>query len=221
MCWSAEVSLITFITSITMCIYIWYRNGNNDRALALWIGAFSLMQLFEFFMWINMKDHSFVSKLSLVFILAQPLILASALLLIGNINDDNTLISKKWLKWILGIVIGISLIKVIYTIYYSFWKEYNSQWLSVKGENCHLVWYFIKNQNDMPFLTRINNFYFIPLFITCLLIKPFNLGLVYALFGFISFNWSAYYYGLEYGSLWCWIANALALFTILKPTIGL
>ena len=81
MCWNAPVSLTTFITSVVMCAYLWSRdnNNNNDKALAIFIFCFSLMQLFEFFMWLNMKEHTFVSKLSLIFNLLQPFALAASL----------------------------------------------------------------------------------------------------------------------------------------------
>ena len=208
MCWSAEVSLLTFISSTTMCGYLWYRNMENDRAIALWIFAFSLMQLFEFFMWIDMKNHTLSAKLSLVFILAQPLVLALALLQLGAIQDNN------FIRWLLYGFIGIALVKVLYTIYYAFYIDKDNKWLSVKGENCHLVWYFVKNENNMPFLTRINYLYYWPLLLTCLCIKPLPLGIMYALFGAITFNFSNYYYGMEYGSIWCWIANAMGIFAI-------
>lgn len=208
MCWSAEVSLLTFISSSAMCAYLWYRNADNDRAISLWIFAFSLMQLFEFFMWIDMKNHTISAKLSLIFILAQPLVLALALLKLGTIHNNEII------KWLLYGFIGIASIKVLYTIYYAFYIDKDNKWLSVKGENCHLVWYFVKNEDNMPLLTRINNLYYWPLLLTCLCIKPFPLGLMYALFGTITFNFSKYYYGLEYGSMWCWIANAMGIFAI-------
>jgi hypothetical protein len=218
MCWNAEVSLLTFLSSTIMCGYLWDRNDSltNDRAIASWIFAFSFMQLFEFFMWRNIKDHSIVSKLSLIFILAQPLVLASALLLIGNTYPN------PYVKYILYVFIIISTCKVLYSIYYAFILEGNQEWLSVKGPNCHLIWYFTKNENKMPYLARINDSYYYPLLLTCLLIQPQQLGFIYALFGFVSFNFSKLYYGLEYGSMWCWIANILGLFAIVsKPLMSL
>jgi hypothetical protein len=55
MCWNAPVSLASFIISLILCAYIWQRNLQNDKALAIFIVWFSLMQLFEFFMWRDMK----------------------------------------------------------------------------------------------------------------------------------------------------------------------
>jgi hypothetical protein len=213
MCWNAEVSLITFITSTLMCCYLWYRDEPNDRALTLWIFSFSLMQLFEFFMWINMKEHTIVAKLSLIFILIQPLVLAGGLIKYGNFYNS------KWAKIFLWCVIAISGIKALYTAYYAFIVDAKNKWLSVKGPNCHLIWYYVKNENNMPFLTRINWLYYWPLFFICMLIQPFNIGIIYAIFGVITFYFSKYYYGYEYGSMWCWISNILAFFTIIGKYI--
>lgn len=209
MCWNAEVSLITFITSISMCAYLWYRDGDSDRAVALWICAFSIMQFFEFMMWRNMKNHTIASKLSLVLILAQPLVLAGALLKYENSN----------LRWLLYAIIIISSIKIVYTIYFAFYVDHYKKWLSEIGEHCHLVWYFVKNENSMPFLTRINFLYYYPLLFACLCIKPLRMGLLYAAFGVITLKYSQYQYGLERGSIWCWIANALGILAICNKHI--
>jgi hypothetical protein len=166
------------------------------------------MQLFEFFMWINMKNHSFASKLSLIFILLQPLVLALALLYLGTIYDNI------YVKYLLWLIVAINASKIISASIYAFYTDRNTKWLSEKGENCHLIWYFIKNVHKLPFLATIDNIYKISLIIACLCIKPINIGLVYALFGIITYQGSLFLYGLEMGSIWCWISNALGLFAI-------
>ena len=212
MCWNAEVSLITFITSASMCAYLWYRNEINDRTLSLWIFSFALMQLFEFFMWINMKKHSFISKLSLIFIFLQPFVLSCALLKYGTISDTKY---AKYAKYLLWFLITLLTIKIIYTIYYAFVVEANKEWLSVKGPNCHLIWHFMKHQYEMPYLTRINKSYHLPVIIACFLISPtIPIGLIYSSFGICTYYLSHFVYKLEYGSIYCWVANLLAIFAI-------
>jgi len=213
MCWSAEVSLLTFLSSATICAYLWYRNGSNDRAIALWIFTFSLMQLFEFFMWINMKNHSLVSKLSLVFLLLQPFVLALALLKLGTIYENI------YVKYLLWFIVALSIYKIVTAIIYAFYTNRNSNWLSEKGENCHLIWYFIKNVKKLPFIIRLDINFGIPVVLACLCIKPASIGLFYALFGIITFYGSQFLYGLEMGSIWCWIANLLGIFAILSKNI--
>lgn len=216
MCINAEVSLATFISSSTMASYLWYRNEikTNDRPIAIWLFVIALMQLFEFIMWTNMKSHSTTSKLSLIFVLLQPLSLAIALYLYNSYNE---LMYKgipigKYLLWIIIIISGI---KVLYTIHYVFIEKANEEWKSEIGPNCHLVWDFVKNKNKLPFIVIPAKLYFIPLFISTLLIKPiFPLGIIYNIFGIITFILSRYLYGMEWGSIWCWMVNIMGLFAI-------
>ena len=114
MCWNAPVSLATFIISSLMCLYLWFRNLHNDRVLSIWIFWISIMQLFEFFMWRDMKNHSVFSKLALINILLQPFVLAAGLFYyykrIYSVGE----------KIVLGGIIGISLIKAIVGLFYAF-----------------------------------------------------------------------------------------------------
>ena len=208
MCWNEHVSLITFFTSITLCSYLFYRNLNNDRPISIWIAWFSLMQFFEFFMWRNMKEHTFVSKLSLFFILSQPLALA------GSLYYYKNKLYNLWEKILLLIIIFISFLKSFITLLYAFFIDKNKKWLSVKGPHCHLIWWFISHQNILPKITHIDNFYFLPLILACLMIKPFTNGLFYTLFGTFSFFITKYFFNLEMGSLWCWISNIIAIIQI-------
>jgi hypothetical protein len=216
MCINAEVSLITFLSSSAMAGYLWYRNEikTNDRPIAIWIFVIAMMQFFEFLMWSNMNNHSFVSKLSLVFILLQPLSLAIGLYVYNSYNQFiyNDIPFGKYLLWTIIIISGI---KVLYTIYYVFIEKSNEIWKSEKGPNCHLVWYFMKNMKHLPFLIRPNILYLAPIVLSTLLIKPlFPLGLIFTMFGFITFHLTKYIYGMEWGSIWCWLINIMGLFAI-------
>ena len=121
MCWNAEVSLITFITSLCMCIYLWYRNLQNDRPISLWIFTFSLMQLFEFFMWLDINNtkgwNNLATKISLPFILLQPFVLSIAIWYY-KIHYNN-----EYIKLLLYLLIAISgiraLLSFIYIAYYT------------------------------------------------------------------------------------------------------
>ena len=208
MCWSAEVSLITFISSAALCAYLWYRNLPNDRPIAIWIFWFSLMQLFEFFMWMNMKNHSLASKLSLISILLQPVVLATAIL------KYNTTIDNKWVKIMLYVLIAIGLFRALYAVYYAFYVEGNVNWLSVKGENCHLVWYFSRHP-ELPAIIKINQPWCYALLLTVLSISPTSLALIYGIFGVVAFNLTLLYYSRkELGSLWCWVCNIIPLIAV-------
>lgn len=215
MCWNAPVSLATFIISSLMCLYLWFRNLHNDRVLSIWIFWFSLMQLLEFFMWRNMNDNSVFSKLALINIFLQPFMLATALLYysknVYNLTE----------KVVLGSVIGISFIKAVSATFYAFVTQKNKNWLSVKGPHCHLVWWFMKNSNQLPYLTRVNELFMVPLSLATLLIKPFSQGLIYFLLGFFSHSYVSIFYPQERGSLWCWIAIFMGVIAIMLPSLKL
>jgi hypothetical protein len=211
MCWSAPVSLATFITSLVMCVYIWKRNYKNDKALAIFIVWFSFMQLFEFFMWRDMKGHTLSSKLSLIFILLQPLVLAAGLYYYtGSLY-------KYWEKWILGIIILISAIKALSAAIYAFIINTEQKWLSVKGPNCHLIWWFFKNFNNLPRVITGDAVYFFLLFLALVMIKPLSDGLFYSGLALLTLFLTRTFYPKEFGSLWCWAANFFALFVIFMP----
>jgi len=215
MCWNAHVSLATFIISSLMCLYLWFRNLHNDRVLSIWIFWISIMQLFEFFMWRDMKNHSLFSKLALINILLQPLVLAAGLFYysknVYNLTE----------KVVLGSVIGISFIKAMAGVFYAFISQKNNNWLSVKGPHCHLIWWFIKNYKQMPYLTQFNYLYMIPLSLATLLIKPFSQGLIYFLLGFFSYIYTDTFYPQERGSLWCWIVTVMGVIAIMLPSLKL
>ncbi len=212
MCWNAPVSLITFLTSTLMCVYLWRRNLSNDNPLALWIGWFASMQLYEFFMWRDMKKHTFVSKISMVSILLQPFVLAASLLYFNT-----------YIAWEQVVLIGVSLsslIKAGAAFIYAFFIDKHKEWLSITGPNCHLRWWFCINEHLLPKITHYDFSYFLPLFVAGLVgIKPFSHGFLYALFGAGAFYLTKWFYPLEVNSLWCWIANLLALLTIALPYI--
>lgn len=192
-----------------MCIYLWYRNLQNDRPIALWIFTFSLMQLFEVFMWLDITNkkgwNNLATKLSLPFILLQPFVLGLAILFYNN-HYKNT-----YVKWFLYIITTITGLRALLAFIYIFID--NKQWLSIQGPNCHLIWYFIKNMHKLPPLININHFGIFDILILLCMI-PLKESIFYTIFGIITYYSSMYLYGLEMGSMWCWIANLLGIYAI-------
>jgi len=176
------------------------------------------MQLFEFFMWRNMKNHSFVSKLSFINILLQPFFLAVLLFFFYRKEKIFYTVLEKIMLF--GII-GISFIKSIAGIFYAFVTQKNNNWLSVKGPNCHLIWWFSTNDKKIPYIARVNAFYIAPLLLACTLIKPFKQGLIYFLLGLMSFLITKLFYSNENSSLWCWIANLMGVIAIGMPYLHL
>ena len=217
MCWNAPVSLATFVSSFIICAYLWVRNLHNDRMLSIWISWFALMQLFEFFMWRDMKNHSLVSKIAFINILLQPFILAGLLIFFYRKKKLYTVLEK----FILFGIMAISLIKSLAGTFYAFITQQNNNWLSTKGPHCHLIWWFSTNSKKIPSIARVNAFYIAPLLLACALIKPFKQGLIYFLLGLISFLMTKLFYPIESSSLWCWIANLMGIIAIGMPYLKL
>ena len=222
MCWSAPVSMTAFVTSMLLCIYLWQRHTQNDRPLAIWIAWIALMQLFEFFMWRDMKNHTLASKLSYITTILQPFVLAVSLYYyyyyikrknkVTNTDADGH-------KPFYFFIILLSAIQGCAATFYAFVTETKSKWLSVKGPHCHLIWWYKKNQENIPFIARVDVMYFLTLLGAVFLIKPLKHASVYAFIAAVSFTITYFFYGYESGSLWCWIVNLLALVTIFMPYI--
>jgi hypothetical protein len=91
MCISAEVSMIAFLTCSITCIYLYKRNRPNDRWIALIFGYFGIMQLLEYFMWIDQECsglNQIVTDYSLIHVVLQPVIsLLVAYLLVKKVPN--------------------------------------------------------------------------------------------------------------------------------------
>lgn len=211
MCWNARVSLATFISSLIMCAYLWSRHLTNDKPLAIFIGWFACMQLFECFMWRNMKNHTFVAKIALIFILLQPLSLVAGLYYYSGA------LYQYWEKIVLGLIALVSGIKGLAALIYAFFIDTQRQWLSVKGPHCHLVWWFFEHFNSLPRIVTGDIVYFLALFLALLMVRPLYRGLLYGCFALLTLGLTRTFYPTEYGSLWCWVVNLFALFVILEP----
>lgn len=219
MCWNAPVSFLTFLSSVIMALFLWHRNNNNnnDRALSIFICWFALMQLFEFFMWKNMQDHSLISKLSCVSIQLQPFILVASLYYFSKKHNNNKNNYTKTEKLVLGVIASASLVKALVATHYAFITQAANKWLSIKGPHCHLMWWFSRNFSKMPWLARADPLWVMLLLLGLIMIKPFKQGLLYFIFAFISAVASRLFYPREEGSLWCWLANFMGVIAIAMP----
>jgi len=191
MCWSAEVSLNTFIFAIiSFCIVVSFNRYPMINAfIAL---SISLMQLYEYFVWKNIHDKKIIQNLSYF----GPLIILLQVLLINYAflrdNERN---------------IGIILIIIIATICIIYNYKNNKFDMEV-GENKHLIWHWA----DLPpiLLLLICFFYLYPL-TTKQNIIPFIYGLITLLISLY------YYYKYKtWGTMWCYFSNLIWIVLIIK-----
>lgn len=205
MCINAPVSLATWITSTSLCIYIIRRNNPND----VWVGCIlvvaSAMQLLEFMMWMDQRCgqlNHIATKLAFVLLWLQPFVATSL---------------SKWGKthlpdYVTEMLIIITAIPFLYSIYYVCTSRDREIWCTRPGKNCHLIWNFFRHYDKIPELLQYDWKYFAA-FIPLFAMRPSPKAIVFAglLLGSFMLSYFRYYKSLEYGSVWCWVVNALAI----------
>jgi len=191
MCWSAEVSLNTFILAIiSFCIVVSFNRFPMINAFI--VLSISLMQLYEYFVWKNIHNKKIIHHLSFFgpfVILLQVLLINYAFL---RDNERNIAIL---------LIIIIAIICMIY-------NYKNNKFDMEVGENKHLIWYWA----DLPaiLLIFICFFYLYPL-TTKQNIIPFIYGLITLLISFY------YYYKYKtWGTMWCYFSNLIWIVLIIK-----
>lgn len=191
MCWSAEVSLNTFILAIiSFCIVVSFNRFPMINAFI--VLSISLMQLYEYFVWKNIHNKKIIHYLSFFgpfVILLQVLLINYAFL---RDNERNIAIL---------LIIIIAIICMIY-------NYKNNKFDMEVGENKHLIWYWA----DLPaiLLILICFFYLYPL-TTKQNIIPFIYGLITLLISFY------YYYKYKtWGTMWCYFTNLIWIVLIIK-----
>jgi len=214
MCWNAEVSLNTFLVSIFTLAFVYYNNENTQYKLEefknKWLYIFFILvfsiQLFEFFIWKNLKNnynHVF-TKMIFIFTSLQPV---ASLMLLSNLKLRNSLI----------------LLYLVFAIPYSLFIINRNTFHSSVSKTGHLIWNnfnIIDNKSSSYIL--INQIrYFV--FVFFLLFSFFyERKWFYLFFGFITFMLFFYKEYVSSGSTWCWVVNLISfvmLFRILfyKP----
>jgi len=93
MCWSAEVSIISFVIGITSSLYLIWRNKGGDRLFGIFFGWTALMQLIEYFFWIDQncgKLNIYSSRIGAYLNLTQALLagFVSLVYVYGNGHDS-------------------------------------------------------------------------------------------------------------------------------------
>jgi hypothetical protein len=206
MCWNETVSLNTFVFGIATLIFIWYNNTYTQykitefKNIYFYFSFFSILslQLVDYFLWksINTKNN-FLNKIFSIFgwifiRICQPL---GMLLLIPKEYDI--------MKYLLFIIYFLSLI--IVSIYKYFYNPV--EFKTVVDKNGHLYWKWIDlyNYERIIFL-----FYFI-LLLTIYFTYP-----SLAFFVIFSFIYNYLIYKNSWGSMWCWTANLLSIYFLIK-----
>jgi len=195
MCWNETVSLNTFLFSLFGINFAYFNSVINTYEY-LFYYSFISMQLLEYFAWKhlnNKKINRFLSQLGLFLIIIQPILF---ILIPDNLkfNIKASLITLYVIFFICIIICYDSLANI----------DFSMQ----KAQNGHLAWNWLKNA---PYCNLIWLSFFL---VVLLLIKKYFLFTLHLIL-FLSIYYT-YYKTKTWGSLWCWIANIMAGFLIIR-----
>ena len=195
MCWNETVSLNTFLFSLFGINFAYFNNVINGYEY-LFYYSFISMQLLEYFAWKylnNKKINRLLSQLGMFLIIIQPILF----ILIPNNLEFNIKAS---------LITLYILFFVMYLVFYGVFR--NIDFSMVRASNGHLAWNWLSNA---PYSNLIWVSF---LLVVLLLIKKYFLFAMY-LITFLAIYYT-YYKSKTWGSLWCWIANMMAIFLIVR-----
>ena len=215
MCWNKEVSMATFILAIVGVIYLYNRNGPNDRWVAIFAAVVAMIQLAEFFMWSDLgcgTVNRYASMFALLVLALEPL-----MNMVGGLCFSNTPY-KNVLKYML-----IAYIIFIGYVYFTFINKKQINWCGtsmcspntnaingfIKSKSCNLKWYFMDGIGE-----KVGIIWVLFLMIPFLTMTPKMQGIVLFTLGLIALVMATFINNAVAGSLWCWLAIALIYFKI-------
>jgi len=195
MCFSAEVSIITFLIGIIgafLCIQL---NTKVDKIIGYFYGFVALMQLIEYLLWMHQKCDNYNKFLSIIGMLLnhlQPIVLG-LLVLYFNENNKN--------KWIIYLILLVYIIIIVpYSLQFIQSGDFDCT-LKDDKQNSHLIW----NWNNM----NMSSFVYIIFALSLALISIFGFpnlkyGILMAVIAVVTFTSSIVLYPAKaIGALWC------------------
>ena len=200
MCYSPESSAGTFLFVAAICIFLWKRGGPLRHALAVILLFIALMQVVEFFLWLNTdctQTNKNITYAIPVLLFLQPVIVLGSLLYF-NVGLLPSIIYKV----LLGIWIASLPLFII-------WMKSGFNKCTKVGQNGHLVWpSTIENSVEQEWAQGIYNFMLVAGIGT---LKTEWYGMFYVLMASIGYFQTKQIYGHSWASVWCNFVNILAL----------
>ena len=197
MCWSAEVSMNTWLLVVFAAVVALY-NKYHSIWSSLFFLSFGSVQLLEYFLWTYLKNpgmNALLSKIGLGLVTVQPLF---------SILQLN---STAYLKPML----------LLYSLFAAFSayiglnpKQFGIEFSTTVASNGHLLWKWVPD-NKLYLVS------YILLLLTPLYLLGYSVNLIGSILALVATLYT-YYTSGTWGSMWCWIA-ALFSFHILAKTI--
>ena len=189
MCYNPSVSLNTFMVGLFAVLFAYY-----NEVITLYEGLFYMsfisIQLVEYFAWNNLnnkKINKIISYITLLILMIQVPLLAIAYNKNKNVNY---------------------IIILIFTIFIIAIPFRNNDISIIKSTNGHLQWNFTKRAG------LITTVYLSIIFGVLLYNKQYVLLTI--LFATCLFSMYSYYKSNTWTSIWCWTANILSIYLVVK-----
>lgn len=209
MCFSANVSLATFLLGGIGSYLVWSLGTAFDRIIGVFMGFVSLMQGIEYILWKNHecnRSNKLVSIVGMWLNHLQPLVLGGLVL---GLSPRAT-----YTTWIQLIMVLYTAVIVPYSL--QFQDKANLQCTTPQPGNPHLVW----NWNGMSYWSVVYTLFLITISLIAILGMPtLTQGAVCAFIAVITFLLSSlfFYKRAVVGALWCFFVVFLpAIYYILR-----
>ena len=201
MCFNYKVSLLTFtIGTVFSILLIKYGNPYyklENKITGIFLIFISLIQLMDFFFWIDLKNHYGINKITTIL---GPIL---------NVGQPVILYFIKYIYYKPNIFEGINLLiatlNILYGLYFliKYVPFILNEKLITSAENKHLKWPWIQYFNPYSYLIlfAINIFY----------LFNFKYALVLFMITYFFLFLSVKYFYYNAGELWCFFGSFIPL----------
>lgn len=199
MCWNKEVSLNTFLFSSSVFLLILYNNRYtfykipdfNRFWICVFIGIVILIQLVEYFIWINV-DNLFYNKLFTF--LAMTIIFFQPITTMMNIKNEKI---KKMM------IISYLCLMIPYIL-----MNYNKNIYSTVSPKGHLSWNLMNYENKFAKIIGLAWLFF---FLFPLFYEEYNVGFIFGILTLLVIYYN-YINDNSVESMWCWVVNSIMIY---------
>jgi hypothetical protein len=198
MCYSAQSSITTFAFVFGVCVYLWHKGNPIRKTLAIILFFIGLMQIVEFFIWLNVECSQTNKLISLaipVLLFLQPVVVLGAIIYFNSGRFSDTVYKSLLLIWFLCAPLFVDLMKT----------GFNK--CTTIGNKGHLVWPYVKSfHNGLS-----QDLYNFMLMIGIGSLNTQYYGIFYVISSTLSLKYIQEIYGHSWGSVWCNFVNFLAI----------
>lgn len=190
MCWNARVSLSTFLFSIVPLVICYLLNLVTFRAF-LFYQSFMMIQFVEYLLWTFLNNKTWNKVFSIFGFIAIFLL---AFFSIYSVNNKYT-----------NFVLGLYILFYLYILTCIPIKFYTSI-----ASNKHLSWEWLQLPLPIIFVWTLFFMYSSVYAIYTGIVQNIMI-ILFVAFVYI-FSFYSYYSSKTFGSMWCWISNALSVY---------